>query len=169
MRSHPIPASVRWFNPPLGLGSPLPKSVRLATLRRDEHRCRLCHRRTDLHVHHIDRCGQHSPTPNHAMANLVTLCRRCHRTVHAESILVTPELLARAQRIRRGEEVLIAKPVLDPEACLVGNTIPKRPSLAMRPEVAFFIEHPEEDCQPNCACGMSPGRASPRGPVGRMR
>lgn len=59
------------------------KKVRMAVLKRDGRRCRVCGRRpddhvdVDLHVHHIRPWGR--PTFGLTeMANLITLCQTCH-------------------------------------------------------------------------------------------
>jgi 5-methylcytosine-specific restriction endonuclease McrA len=56
--------------------------LRTPVLDRDSHRCVLCHATEDdgerfLTIHHIDGDKTHN-----AMGNLITLCRRCHPTVH---------------------------------------------------------------------------------------
>lgn len=60
---------------------PTPK-LRMAMLKRDEYRCRICGRRAEryvdieLHVHHIRPHSQRGPThPD----NLITLCHTCHK------------------------------------------------------------------------------------------
>ena len=50
---------------------------------RDGMKCRQCGSRTDLHVHHTK--GMKS----HALSNLLTLCRTCHRATHRSSQLQT--------------------------------------------------------------------------------
>ncbi len=60
---------------------PTPK-LRMAILKRDEYRCRICGRRPErnvdieLHVHHIRPHGQRGATHED---NLITLCDTCHR------------------------------------------------------------------------------------------
>ena len=55
--------------------------MRAWALKRDAHKCRVCGRgRTmmvDLHVHHLDWCRK-----NNDDANLMTLCRFCHKRIH---------------------------------------------------------------------------------------
>lgn len=128
--------------------------VRQAVIERDAGRCRLCARAKSVQVHHVDGRGNRHRDPNHDPQNLVTLCRSCHRRVHTEQVRLTPELLDRASRIRAGTEVLVARPAERIEdSRLVGNTIPDYVHLGMRPEVAFFVEHPEDDCPRDCECG----------------
>ena len=58
--------------------------LRIAILRRDGMTCRICFETlSDSHltIHHIDGSGQNEQ-PNNAPSNLITLCRRCHVTVH---------------------------------------------------------------------------------------
>ena len=50
---------------------------------RDGMKCQKCGSRTDLHVHHTK--GMKS----HALSNLTTLCRTCHKAVHRSSQLQT--------------------------------------------------------------------------------
>ena len=58
--------------------SDIPKDTKEFVLQRDEYKCKVCGRNTNLHIHHktkrIDG-GDHSPS------NLVTLCASCHRYV----------------------------------------------------------------------------------------
>lgn len=61
--------------------APTPK-LRMAILKRDDYRCRVCGRRPEkhvdieLHVHHIRPAGQRGATHED---NLITLCDTCHR------------------------------------------------------------------------------------------
>ena len=55
---------------------------------RDQHQCRLCgkqetfkNNKGNLVSHHLDGTGE-DQTPNHHVDNLVTLCRKCHLSVH---------------------------------------------------------------------------------------
>jgi hypothetical protein len=53
--------------------------LRRKVFARDGHRCRHCGSRRDLHAHHVVWRSRGGPT---TLANLVTLCRRCHGLVH---------------------------------------------------------------------------------------
>lgn len=63
--------------------SDIPQNTKEFVLQRDGWKCKVCGRRTDLHIHHktkrIDG-GDHSPS------NLVTLCASCHRYVETFDI-----------------------------------------------------------------------------------
>lgn len=50
---------------------------RLIALERDGYQCQVCGVAANV-AHHIDGFGMGSSTPNHALDNLITLCRRCH-------------------------------------------------------------------------------------------
>lgn len=52
-----------------------------AAMARDGYQCRLCGKREQLVVHHIDGTGETS-SPNHGVENLAVLCRACHMAVH---------------------------------------------------------------------------------------
>ena len=154
MLSHGIPDSAQYVAPQPRELAPLPKAMRAFVIERDGHRCCLCHRVRSIQVHHMDGHGSMSDTPNHAPDNLVTLCRRCHSFVHAERLILTTALLDRADAVRRGDEELIAQPQDDRHGHqLVGDALPKYSHHAMRPDVAFFLNNPAEDCQPGCSCG----------------
>lgn len=136
-------------------GTLLPAHVRRAVVNRDGGKCRLCWSTYRLHVHHLDEHGQNNIAPNHDPANLVTLCRPCHMRLHLEDMRLTPEIIARADRVRAGEELLLARQPLDGQDYqLVGDSIPLSRNASMRPEVAFFKDHPEEDCPEGCECGV---------------
>lgn len=53
-------------------------AIRPLIVSRDEGCCVVCRSQDGLSVHHID-----MDTTNNEMANLVTLCRECHTTIHA--------------------------------------------------------------------------------------
>lgn len=55
-----------------------------AALERDNYTCQHCGIQDDLQVHHIDGNGTTSPKErrNHALENLITLCRGCHTREH---------------------------------------------------------------------------------------
>lgn len=67
----------------------LPPSLVLGVFRRDQWRCKRCGGAGDLSIHHKGgvfaskwlRSKGHAPTLN----NLVTLCTRCHDTVHDDA------------------------------------------------------------------------------------
>jgi 5-methylcytosine-specific restriction endonuclease McrA len=62
------------------------ESKREAALERDDHRCSICGRRVrkrgGLIVHHRNGKGRGSAQPDNKLANLETVCRRCHPTIH---------------------------------------------------------------------------------------
>ena len=162
MQSHGIPRTAQYVAPSLREKAPLPLAMRRLVLARDDHRCRLCHRGKTIQIHHIDGHGSMSDTPNHSAANLVTLCRRCHRLVHAERLLITETLLKRADAVRSGEEDLIARSLDHGHGHqLVGDALPKYSHLVMRPDVAFFVNNPEQECAPDCSCGVTDRRLRP--------
>lgn len=53
----------------------------LKALERDNYKCRVCGKTMPLTVHHIDGQGCKSSSPNHAIDNLITLCRGCHNGI----------------------------------------------------------------------------------------
>ncbi|MDE4908923.1 HNH endonuclease [Methanogenium marinum] len=55
------------------------KQLRKVILARDGHRCRHCGAEEYLHIHHRDG-DRTNDTPD----NLITLCERCHSSVHAK-------------------------------------------------------------------------------------
>jgi len=57
---------------------------RLKAIIRDNFTCQLCGKSKDqqFEVHHKDFTGQ-KENPNHDLSNLITLCVKCHRTLHA--------------------------------------------------------------------------------------
>jgi 5-methylcytosine-specific restriction endonuclease McrA len=62
------------------------RAVRMAVWRREAGRCRACHGRQRLHVHHLrfrSRGGKWTTT------NCVVLCRDCHQDVHARILIIT--------------------------------------------------------------------------------
>ena len=56
---------------------------RLRAKVRDGMKCRKCGTRANLHIHHTK--GMKS----HALSNLTTLCRTCHKAIHRSSQLQT--------------------------------------------------------------------------------
>jgi len=58
----------------------IPLSVRERVLERDGHRCYICGRTKNLHLHHIIPRSQGGP---HTEDNLITLCSGCHRSVES--------------------------------------------------------------------------------------
>ena len=63
--------------------------LRQRVLERDGWRCQNCGSSSDLHVHHL---AKRSKLGDDALDNLITLCAKCHQTVHsiptsAQSIL----------------------------------------------------------------------------------
>lgn len=50
-------------------------------LKRDGYQCTMCGATTDLVIHHKDGSGA-TDNPNNDMTNLVTLCAKCHSTLH---------------------------------------------------------------------------------------
>ena len=53
-------------------------------LKRDGYKCVLCGS-LDIVGHHKDGKGRRHPNPNSALDNLQTLCRSCHRRLHASA------------------------------------------------------------------------------------
>lgn len=58
---------------------PLPATVRKATYLRDSWKCRHCGNRSTLDPHHVI---HRSAGGEHALNNLLTLCRKCHDDEH---------------------------------------------------------------------------------------
>lgn len=126
--------------------TPLPSGRRASVLARDEQACRLCGSGLKLHVHHIDGAWNGAALRDDSEANLVTLCGACHRRLHLEGIRLTPELLARAARIRSGVEVLPASG----DAGLVGSYIENAARAAFQPEAAMLLKEAPCECS-DCA------------------
>ena len=60
---------------------------RALVLERDEHTCQWCGSKERLDVHHVDKKGRgFMGTIDNSMANLITLCKRCHRRLHTLKI-----------------------------------------------------------------------------------
>jgi len=55
------------------------QTLRNRVLKRDGWRCQLCGKSTDLHVHHVK---SRSSLGDDTMRNLITLCAKCHETLH---------------------------------------------------------------------------------------
>ena len=55
------------------------QALRNQVLERDRWRCQLCGTSNDLHVHHVK---SRSRLGRDTMRNLITLCVKCHETVH---------------------------------------------------------------------------------------
>ena len=53
--------------------------LRDKVLKRDGWRCQLCGTSNNLHVHHVK---SRSKLGDDAMQNLITLCAKCHETLH---------------------------------------------------------------------------------------
>jgi 5-methylcytosine-specific restriction endonuclease McrA len=60
--------------------TPLPAPLRAQTYCRDEWKCRHCGNRSMLDPHHV---VHRSAGGEHALWNLLTLCRKCHEDEHA--------------------------------------------------------------------------------------
>nr|DAV53539.1 MAG TPA: NinG recombination protein [Caudoviricetes sp.] len=71
----------------------IPNSVRRIIYERDKH-CRICGAYQNLHIHHIIYRSQWRN--GHQPFNLILLCERCHRKVHADKNKWQLELLRRA-------------------------------------------------------------------------
>lgn len=56
------------------------QNIRQAVLKRDNFRCRLCGSNYNLQVHHIN--GRYRFKEETALHSLITLCDRCHETIH---------------------------------------------------------------------------------------
>ncbi len=57
-----------------------PKEV----FRKDNWNCQRCGSKDDLTIHHIDGQGRNSKNPNNDINNLITLCRKCHSSIHGK-------------------------------------------------------------------------------------
>lgn len=68
----------------------IPVSVRKAVMKRDRGRCRFCGTDTGLQLHHV---VYRSQGGQHEESNLITLCLRCHDTVHSDKKRWMPLLL----------------------------------------------------------------------------
>ena len=68
----------------------IPVHVRKAVMKRDRGRCRFCGVDTGLHLHHV---VYRSQGGQHEESNLITLCLRCHDTVHSDKKRWMPLLL----------------------------------------------------------------------------
>jgi 5-methylcytosine-specific restriction endonuclease McrA len=62
-------------------------STKKAVLKRDDYRCQICgvSNKRLLIIHHIKELNKH-PELKFKRANLVTLCRNCHRLTHMKLI-----------------------------------------------------------------------------------
>ncbi len=61
------------------------QKVRKAVLLRDGRRCRVCHSRQDVEVHHL---RFRSRGGGHLTANCAVLCQECHYAVHAYRLAI---------------------------------------------------------------------------------
>ena len=68
----------------------IPVHVRKAVMKRDRGRCRFCGVDAGLHLHHV---VYRSQGGQHEESNLITLCLRCHDTVHSDKKRWMPLLL----------------------------------------------------------------------------
>lgn len=57
---------------------------RQEVLERDMFKCTNCKSKDKLTVHHIDGNGRGSLNPNNNIDNLITLCRKCHASIHGK-------------------------------------------------------------------------------------
>jgi hypothetical protein len=131
-------------------GSRAPQSIRRVALKRDGNACRLCVGTIRLEVHHMDGRNQADAQPNHALDNLVTLCKRCHGLVHSEQLRLTWEIIERADRVRRGDEVLYVKTDEPYNNSLIGDR--RRVwSAGLSTYTQVLVNHPEWACEPGCA------------------
>lgn len=69
------------------------REVRTLVLERDRSACAVCSSERNVHVHHID----HNPL-NNRWRNLVCLCSKCHRGLHADEKSHTPSRRTRFLR-----------------------------------------------------------------------
>jgi len=69
-----------------------------ATLARDGHKCTQCGSVKGLTVHHKDRNGRGTSTPNNANENLITLCRKCHINEHRAELLAGRSVMTHCKR-----------------------------------------------------------------------
>lgn len=68
----------------------IPEELRKRVLERDRGRCRFCGVDRNLHLHHI---VYRSQGGLHEESNLITLCFKCHETVHSDKKRWKPLLL----------------------------------------------------------------------------
>ena len=59
--------------------------IAAAVHRRFEYRCAICGSKSELHAHHVDPVW-HNPGRARDFENLISLCRACHDTVHADNL-----------------------------------------------------------------------------------
>ena len=73
------------------LRSPEWKAKKLLVLERDNYKCQQCGYTNNLHVHHLT----YENVTNEQLDDLVTLCKRCHRSEHKKKVKNTKLLLLR--------------------------------------------------------------------------
>jgi 5-methylcytosine-specific restriction endonuclease McrA len=73
--------------------------LRKEILERDGWRCQTCGRSTNLDVHHVKR---RSALGDDTEANLITLCRECHRVLHG-----APPPSGLSDRVRKVREPFV--------------------------------------------------------------
>jgi hypothetical protein len=128
-----------------------PARTRRAVRARDDHRCRLCGvPARQLDVHHMDGRGARDMDPNHAMNNLVTLCKGCHAKVHSEALYLTWAIVERAEAIRRGDEVLYVPSADDPRFVSMVGDRKRTWSVTRKPDRQVFYDNPDLDCPEDC-------------------
>ena len=77
------------------------KAIKQRVMERDGFRCYICGREQGLHVHHV---VPRSQGGSHSMANLVTLCSGCHRSVECGDVSVAVrQCVIRATKGKRQE------------------------------------------------------------------
>lgn len=59
---------------------------RSKVLERDNYQCQICGSKDKLVIHHIDKTGRGAKEHNNSLYNLITLCRKCHISLHKEDL-----------------------------------------------------------------------------------
>ncbi len=90
--------------------------MRRRVLDRDDHCCRCCGARGELHVHHITFRSHWGPS---VMWNLASLCLRCHALIHADLLYIEGKHQAKIRFVdREGRSVRTRSGPLDPSVLL---------------------------------------------------
>jgi len=71
------------------LRSPEWKAKKLLVLERDNYKCQQCGYTNNLHVHHLT----YENVTNEQLDDLVTLCKRCHRSEHKKKVKNTKHFI----------------------------------------------------------------------------
>lgn len=82
----------------------MPDELRKRVMERDKHRCRFCGIDRNLHLHHI---VYRSQGGQHEESNLITLCFKCHGTVHSDKKRWKPLLLGVVWKTYEGQRYTV--------------------------------------------------------------